>query len=205
VRGLSVLTAVIGPALAWLAACGAPFDAPSAFEDEQYLCDVPHQALWQQRVADCRTAFLTDGSCQGVMSLRGLIDSQNVTVDSPVTRWTATDFPLSDGSLDRSYFVAGVSPYFFFSLDLPHFSALPGSSRSGMFVLGTCTDHASPDCLPAIFNVDARGGTAVLRMSTLVRNLVVDTREELALNFAGDLTLGGNLAGCYDVNLAPPP
>jgi hypothetical protein len=205
VRRLPVLTAVIGAPLAWLAGCGAPLDAPSAFEDEQYLCDVPHQAIWQQRVADCRGAYAADGSCKGVISVRGLVDSQSVTIDSPVTHWIAVDTPLRGGTVDRSYYVAGVSPYFLFNLELPGFSTVPGMSSKSILLPGHCLDQPLPECVPAVFNVEARDGSANLSMTSLVRNLSLDTRDELVVNFAGDVDGGGTLAGCFDLNLAPPP
>src|ERR1051325_10183514 len=76
-----------------LTACVAPLQAPSAFEDEQSRGDPSHAEAWRARVESCRDAFAADGSCVGVISLRGIIDNENVVADSPVGRVAITDTP----------------------------------------------------------------------------------------------------------------
>jgi hypothetical protein len=204
VKALAALFWAIGFALTVVAGCAPPLDAPSAFEDEEYLCDPAHAAQWQQRIGDCRAAYQRDGSCPGVISFRGLVEAQSVVIDSPVTKVNFTDIPRGDGTIDRAYFIFGASPYFLFSYDLQQFDAPPGMSRSGIFVADPCTT-VNTMCFSAILNIEARGGTALLRMSTLVRNVLIETPQELEITFAGDLDRGGNVAGCFDLNLAPSP
>lgn len=191
-----------------LAACVAPLEAPSAFEDQQYLCDPGHADTWRARIESCRAAFVADGSCLGVISLRGILDNQNVVMDSPVTRLAITDSPNRDGTVVRDYFFRGSAPYFDFSMDLTGFAVPPAHSTNGLIIAtATCDPAPGTDlvCFNGVLNIEVRGGTELLRLQTLVRNIRVETVYELELNFASDLARGGNVSGCLDFNLAGPP
>jgi hypothetical protein len=191
-----------------LAGCVAPLEAPSAFDDQQYLCDPGHADAWRARIESCRDAFAADGSCLGVISLRGILDNENVVMDSPVTRLVITDTPNRDGVVVRDYFVSGRAPYFDFSLDLTGFAVPPAHSANGIIIAtATCNPDPGTDlvCFNGVLNIEVRGGTELLRLQTLVRNIRVETVSELEFNFSSDLARGGNLSGCLDFNLAGSP
>lgn len=59
------------------AACG-PLDAPPAYEEEQFLCESGLEAALEP----CRTDWLTNAGCAGVLSMRGEVQGLPVAVDS---------------------------------------------------------------------------------------------------------------------------
>ena len=193
-----------GLGLLLLASCASPLDAPSAFTGERFLCEEKDASEWAARIQDCRASFALDGSCPGLISFRGVLDSQSVVVDSPVTRLTVTDTLRPGGIITRDLFLSGLSPYFRFSFDFPAFND-PGNSKSGFVAPGDCILHPNEPCFAGVLNLEARGGTLLLRVSTLLQNVRVDTAEELRVNFSGDIASGGALSGCFDLNLAAPP
>lgn len=203
-RGRVPATA-IGLGLLFLASCVSPLQAPSAFAGERYLCDDKGASEWEARIQDCRATDPLDGPCHGVISFRGVIDAQSVVVDSPVTRLIITDAPKNDGTVSRDLFLYGLSPYFRFSFDFPGFSD-PGHSRSGFVVQsGACVQDFVTPCFAGVMNLEVRGGTLLTELSTLLQNVKIDTPEELRVTFSADLVVGGELTGCFDLNLAAQP
>ena len=195
----------IGPWLLLWAGCVSPLQAPSAFSGERYLCDEKSAPEWEARLEACRATYAQDGSCLGVISMRGVIDAQSVVVDSPVTGLTITDTPRSDGTISRAVFITALSPYFRFSFDLPGFHD-PGHNTSGFVQPASCTALAGVvPCFAGVLNIEARGGTYLSELSTLLQNIKVDTADELRVAFAADIVRGGDLTGCFDLNLAPAP
>ena len=200
-RDLGTLGAAVALVTLTTAGCGSPLEAPSGFDEERYYCDPPHAADWNEQIANCRASYLLDGSCEGLISYRGLVDSQNVVVDSQVTQLKITDSLRGDGTTSRYFSIYGRSPYFFFSFNLPDFDAPPGKSRSGYILPCNCSDGGAQAGATAVLNVEARGGTALLRMSTYFRSIQVDTPSEIKFTFSANIDRGGDVAACLDLNL----
>ena len=205
---MPVLRPILWPVLLLISAsCVSPLKAPSAFAGERYLCDEKSVDEWQARIQDCRAAYQEDGSCLGLISFRGVIDSQTVVVDSPVTRLIITDTPKADATITRDLFMDGLSPYFLFSFDFPNFSD-PGHSKSGFAFNDSpaCdTPQGVEPCFGGVLNLEVRGGTYFSELSTLLQNIAIDTVDELGATFTADIARGGDISGCFDLNLAPRP
>ncbi len=190
--------------LVWLTACLSPLDAPSAFSDQVYLCGAENAALEDAALAQCRD---TDAQCEGVVSFRGTVDAQPVTVGSPITHSGITDVGRADGTTSREIFVFGLAPYFTFSFDLPGFEAPPGHTASGLFVPveGVCSTMTNQTpCEHPVLNLEARGGTYLSIINGLVRDIQIETADDLQVYFTGELARGGNVEGCFHL-LAPHP
>ena len=193
--------------LVWLTACVSPLEAPSAFNDQIYLCGAENAAVRDTALSRCRD---TDAACRGVVSFRGTIDAQPVTVGGRLTHARVTDVGRADGTTSRDIVLYGQAPYFTFSLDLPGFEAPPAHTASGLFVpgntsVGSCSTQANQtDCENAVLNLEARGGTYLSLIYTLVRNIQIETADDLRVEITGSLARGGSVEGCFHL-LAPHP
>ena len=198
--------ACLAPWLLWLAGCVSPLHAPSAFSSEEYLCDAENAPALQASIDNCRQLYAQDQSCHGIVSWRGTVDSQPVLVDSDIGDARISDSPRSDGSISRELALYGRAPYFTFSVDITEFDAAPGKSTSGPVISAGC---ASPDaaksCNVGILNLEARGGTYLSPINSLIRDVQVDTAAELSVGFSGTLARGGSIEGCFDLFLGPQP
>ncbi len=100
-----------------LVGCAQSFDAPSAFESQRYLCSVEYAAEWRQQVEACRDAWALDMSCGGTASFTGIVDGQELTVESAATWSQFANVRDSRGVIWRDEVqLLGVSPYFHFNL-----------------------------------------------------------------------------------------
>jgi len=116
---------VFGTALA----CGGadPFDAPSAYESQPYLC--PEPAAFAERLAACRAAWTSDQSCAGLVSMQGVLEGVPLTVTSEFSETTFTDEPVeASGTVRDRIEGVGVSPYFQFTFRL---LSIGGASDDG--------------------------------------------------------------------------
>ena len=197
--------AYLAPWLLWLAGCLSPLQAPSAFSSEVYLCDAENAAALQASIDDCQQRYAQTQSCHGIVSWRGTVDSQSVVVESDIGDARISDTPRSDGSISRELALYGSAPYFTFSIDIREFG-VPGKSTTGPVLTAECV---SPDtaksCNVGILNLEARGGTYLSPINSLVRDVQVDTTAELRVGFSGALARGGSIEGCFDLFLGPQP
>lgn len=184
-RGVWSAVSVLG--LAALAGCLSPLEAPSAFTGERYLCGPDQRAELDARVEECRQANLRDGSCTGILSLRGVIDSQPVVVDAPTVVATYTIMVVPPNDRARDVFVAADAPYFLISL---HVNLLIDPTT------GSFSDL--PDGLNMdILNVEARGGNYLSILEDETIDVQVQAGDELRLTFKGRLNRGGSIDGCF--------
>ena len=102
-----------------LVACAEPLDAPSAYDDQVYVCGEDAVATREAKSVECRS----EDDCAGWVSLRGTLQDQPVTVGSPLrsVHLDASDVPGA-GLVRDSIELSADSPYF--SLRLT-FTALP--------------------------------------------------------------------------------
>lgn len=95
-------------------ACVQPFDAPSAYSTQRFLCDPQNAQVYAQEVADCRQQLKADGGCAGVLSFKGTLGDRPVVVESMLHDSRLSVLP-QDGSqapLIDEVEVHGKSPYF---------------------------------------------------------------------------------------------
>jgi hypothetical protein len=102
-----------------LAACAEPLDAPSAYDDQVYVCGESAAAARDAQSETCRRTH----DCAGWVSLRGTLQGQPVTVGSPLRRVTLDATSVPDvGFVRDSVELSAASPYFSLRLifsDLP--------------------------------------------------------------------------------------
>jgi hypothetical protein len=201
VKTASAIGLWLAPCCLWLANCIAPLDAPSAFSAAQYLCDPAHAADFAAFVEPCREAHLRDQSCAGVMSFRGVIDSQPIAMDTEVVTAVYVDKPLADGTVSRAVTLNGFSPYFAFRMDLSNFLAPPAVSRTGPVADNACGSvvGGSTCASSELLNLEARGGNYLSQLVSEVRDIRLETADELLVALTADLSRGGDLEGCFDV------
>jgi hypothetical protein len=178
------LTCVVG--------CATPIDAPSAYTNEQFLCGAEQASEFNNQVERCREASLRDASCSGIVSLKGVVDSYQVVIDSTVARATYTDKSgKSDGIGGELSEVRlfGLSPYFAFRLTVFSKPLASGTREAP----GVCRD------LIGLFTLEARGGSDFVPMEFSSCDLKLRTPEEIWVAFSADLRIRGNLDGCFHV------
>lgn len=181
--------------------CADPIDAPSAFSGERYVCGPEHVAEFDALMEECRTLRQTS-VCRGVLSLRGSIDAQDVTVDAHVTSLSVSDWPGGDPEFARAISVLAGSPYFNIKLDMNYLAVPPRASISGELPENCAlTPTSSTTCM--LLNLEARGGNYLVGMIHVVRTMELETAEEVRTSFSADLARGGHLEGCFQVILAP--
>lgn len=101
----------------WVAAgCIEPFETPSEYDTQRFLCSDENQDAWDDAVANCAA----DDACGGVVSFEGKLEGVPVTVESTQRETIFRRVHIGDTDellLDRidSF---GASPYFEFSLQM---------------------------------------------------------------------------------------
>lgn len=189
-------------AMVSLAHCAAPVDAPSAFRAERYVCGAEHAAEFETLMDECRTLGQTEG-CNGILSLRGTIDSEDVVVDTWVTSATAADWP-GDPHGARTLELLGASPYFTIKLDVYYLAVPPLTSQSGPLPVN-CS--AQPEltfgpCL--ILNLEARRANYFTGVENVTRTMELESPSEMRASFSGDLARGGRIDGCFHALIGQP-
>jgi hypothetical protein len=173
----------------WLfstAGCAEPLEAPSAYEDERYLCNAEHAAEFDAMAAACAEDFAAGGSCKGVISMKGEIDGQRFVVDdsTAVAMYRPTVPPRLAESLD----LYAQSPYFLF--------------RFSILAIDQASDGGTA-CVPsgALFNQEVRGASSI--QSLRCQSCEFAWRHGgFQFAFSGTLARGGTLDGCMFVQ--PP-
>ena len=185
VRSSSLAHASLLAILVGVSGCTEPIDAPSAFSDEHYLCDAEHLADFDAQVATCRKA----GSCLGYLSFRGLVDSQVVVVDAPVTLVKTIRKPELNASIANGMVIGAASPYFGVRMTF-HDLVVPGVGAASNGVEGSGYDAIT---------LEARGGNSSSNWNNSARTIQLFTTEEDRFSFSADLAKNGHLEGCLDI------
>jgi hypothetical protein len=180
------------PMLLALTHCVDPIDAPPAFFSQQYLCDAAHQSEWEARTEQCREAHQRDGSCAGILSFRGTLDSQPMVVGSPVTSATVRRVTLPDGSMPVGSVIRAPAPYFTIQLTFVD-NTKPASGN----VFGNVTGGVSNS---DFIDLEARGGNYLANFVNETRETRLVTSDEANFAFSTDLSRGGgHIDGCLHV------
>jgi hypothetical protein len=187
--------------LSCLPGCAQPIEAPSAFDGEHYLCDPENVTEFDALLENCRG--LSD-PCAGYMSVRGLIDSQLVIVDGPVSRATYIDLRPGAPEVGRALTLTTSAPYFELQFELRRFGIPPERSMSGP-VCGlnaeAACDLTGPEGMSAthFLNLVARGGNLFSVVTSQVREIQLETADEIRFAITADLARGGHVEACFDV------
>jgi hypothetical protein len=182
-----------------LARCVEPIDAPSAFSSEHYLCDEEHAAEFDAQVERCRQDHLRDQSCAGVLSLRGVFDSQPVVLDERVVKATYSDQVQQNGPTIRVMTINAIAPYFRVRFD-SNFSVPPEATKSGPVPDTDCSLGGGLSCgSTQILNLEARGGNYLSGLVSAVREIKLETLEEVRVKLSGGLARGGNIDACFHI------
>lgn len=185
-----------------LAHCANPIDAPSAFSAERYLCGPEHAAEFEAFLQDCRTRGQSE-VCNGILSLRGTIDSEEVVIDTWVDRATPSDWPGDRGTA-RAMELLAASAYFNIKLDVHYLAVPPLTSYSGELP-ENCSAQPELTFAPCmILNLEARGGNFLSGVATSVRTIELETATEMRASFSGEFARGGHIDGCFHIFLREP-
>lgn len=163
--------------------CADPLEAPSAFSDERFLCDDSSRPEFDSQVARCRAARTRDPSaCSGVFSLRGVVDSEPVVIDSLISRAFYQNKQLQ-GIADFQMVVVARSPYFSVNLDMISNDRTPPTSAALI--------------ASSYLNLEARGGNYLSSLKNETYDLQVLTSSEARVWLSADLGRGGFIEGCF--------
>jgi hypothetical protein len=172
--------------------CETPIDAPSAYTGEQFLCGDEQAAEFDSQVGRCREASLRDGSCSGIVSLKGAVDAQPIVIDSTAGKVTYVEKSgRSDGSGGElsELKVYARSPYFEFILTLLSKPLDLGTGEAP----GMCRDPTG------FFSIEARGGSDFVPMYFSSCELKLRTPQEMRVIFSAQLRNRGDLDGCFHI------
>jgi len=169
--------------------CAAPLEAPSAFESERFLCGEENRAEFEALLDACHADHSANASgCQGVLSMRGDIDSQAVVLDASVSR---INYGINHvlGTIPTRFVVYFEAPYFTGRLDMQ-----PESTEEGPVAGGLSSS--------TYLNLEARGGNYLSSVEQPSYAFELQTLDEVRGSLSGELGRGGFIETCF--HLFPP-
>ena len=113
----TLLFAFIAPVVG----CVVPFDTPSEYENQRYLCAPEHADAFARIVDECRAGLADEDAierCAGAWSLTGVLGGYDVTIESTLASST---FALTEEDGTRvieSIDASGPTPYFTLSVQV---------------------------------------------------------------------------------------
>jgi len=183
----------------FLVSCAGPLEAPPAFEEQPFLCGSEHAEEYGRAVEQCREAHFRDGSCKGIISMRGVLDRQPTALTSTMDRAVHLDTKIAGEPSDRSFNFGGAGPYYTFVLNVGSFAVPPATTESGPLPDGACNNPTSGMGRCDVMNLEARGGNYLLRLVSIVRHVDVETEDEIGLSMTASTSDGlGHLELCLD-------
>jgi|KBSSwiStaDraftv2_1062776.scaffolds.fasta_scaffold366419_3 hypothetical protein len=210
-------------AIAFLSGCGIdPFETPSAYDQQQYLCDDDHQVL-QDKADECHDEP-ADGvePCKGYISFRGQIQLVQIHVDTTLERGIVQYV----GDVDAGEVVqlsrvdlSGAAPYFHFDVTIssigtdwpeyPH-GTRPDDKPLTFGDPESKTDLNLEDGHGAVqWYIRAGSDTAMLTGNPATESVILPTflsPTQVDLDFAGGLgPVDDYLDACAIVFPEPPP
>lgn len=160
-------------------ACIEPFETPSEYDSQRYLCSEEHQDVWAKAIDDCRA----EPSCGGVVSFEGKLEGVPVTVESTQNSTIFRRVRLSGSEevvLERID-TFGASPYFTFGFKMKSIggSATEESSVTREMTVDPAAERAADPRGDDVLTVDLRltGGNESVELSGLKGGSVVLTKQ----------------------------
>jgi hypothetical protein len=205
-------------ALFW--GCGIdPFETPSAYDKQQYLCDSDHQVL--QDAADACRDDPPDGQepCKGYISFKGEIQLVHLSVDTTLERgiveWDYTGDVVQLSRIDLS----GAAPYFHFDVAISSIGTDWPAYPVGMRVHDTPLSFGPPDPATELdlddefaavqWYIRAGSDEAMLSGNPETKSVVLPTflsEDQVDLDFAGGVgAVSDYLDACAIVFPEPAP
>lgn len=178
--------------------CGDPLDAPSAYEDQVFLCEASASEERAARTATCRLAT----GCAGWVSFRGVLQDQLVTVGSPLlaAELSVVEAP-SLGPVREEIRLRAESPYFrlrwAFS-ELPPLDATPGELD---YRVGVAKGQ---DSVRSSLRLNGGGASAELTARAGVLQTSWDEKEQSG-RAELDFGAGNQIEGCFFARVTPEP
>jgi hypothetical protein len=184
------------------AGCAEPFDTPTAYEGETYLCDAAHAALLAEEIADCRAQRAKDRrACGGVVSFRGQLQGQDVTVSAQLSSMLFANERNATATLRERYDASGDSPYFSFTLQAKEVGFAIDAGDIDQDLKVGASDPLAPltDTLVDMsMRISAGGDSQDLHARS--GTLTLDTQQLDEASGSFSLTLGSDrekLEGCF--------
>lgn len=109
-------SSLLATALLLGAGCIEPFETPSEYDSQRFLCDEAHQEAWEDLVSSCAD----DDACGGVVSFKGKLEGVPVVVEStqPTTAFRRVRRAEGDAVVLDRIDSFGASPYFEFGIKM---------------------------------------------------------------------------------------
>jgi hypothetical protein len=107
--------------IASVAGCVVPFDTPSEYEDQRYLCAPEHADAFASIVDECRTRLASEAEedrCAGAWSLTGVLGGYDVTIESKLATSTFAHADHDGARVIESIDASGPTPYFTLSVQV---------------------------------------------------------------------------------------
>lgn len=164
-----------------VAGCADPLEAPSAFQEERFLCGPEHAAEFDAWATACRD----DPACPGVGSIKGEFGGQPFVADTTLFN----TYYVLDSTVLADVGAQGTSPYFEFriSLEMLTREIVDGAER--------CLANSS------LFGIEVRGSSGLQALN--LKTCQFEPRlDGLYLAFTASLPRASFLATC--MYFAPP-
>lgn len=193
---------------AWLlllltSGCAEGFDTESAFSDERYLCEAASASEWAAAVDACRTAFLSDESCLGVISFQGELQGIPVVVDAELVEVAIENrIRLDLSSTRKAVSMVGFAPYFGFELTVDRVGGvIPATGGPRTLTVGPAPDpdlQYDDSFVEGALRLSAGTDSADVNFGS--GSMVVETQEageaSGSFSFVG-FRAGNRIEGCY--------
>lgn len=204
-RALGRATGGIGAlfGLGLFAGCLSPVENPSEYDLERPLCDSEYSDEWRAIVEACRHDVEREpGSCQGVLSFSGTLESRPVTVESMLDRARLVHRTLpEEGEVLSTVELTGKSPYFVHKLT---WLGVGGDLEGGADGRTLKLDPALDDAKKSNFSDDAVTSTLLLSVGSDARAfhptgelfIAAQSEDEVSGSFVGQLG-SDEIRGCF--------
>ncbi len=104
-----------------LTACIEPFETPSAYTDQRYLCDDAFKEEWEAARAECIDENHSEGECGGIISFDGILEGRPVTIETKFRSTVIWEATVGDATLISDTKSDGKTPYFDLSVKAKSF------------------------------------------------------------------------------------
>lgn len=186
------------------AGCAMPVENVPVYESQRFLCADEFAETLRETVEDCQEDFERDESCAGVLSFKGQLEGEAITVESMLGTSEFIDLRADgEGSEVRQEIkLSGSSPYFHFVFSL---LAIGGDVDGGaddrtlQFGSGSENEDAlADDMVNASFRMTVGGESRALTPREGEVTSELQRLNEHSATFSADFGASGDyLDGCF--------